>query len=104
MAWGRGGTDDRGRGRADEGEPRNGCCWVTVAGASFLRALGFSERRGEWQRSEFEWLKVGGEPSLTRDVNEKPLHFNMNGLMVAFVVSSRGKFVQDIEGLRQNFL
>ena len=28
--------------------------WVAVAGAASLRALGFVERRGEWQRSEFE--------------------------------------------------
>ena len=30
-----------------------------------------------WQRSEFEWLKVGGEPSLNGDVNEKLLHIKM---------------------------
>jgi hypothetical protein len=59
------------------GEPRNGWCWVTLAGASSLRALGFAEQSGEWQRSEFEWIKVGGEPSLIGDVNEKPLCFKM---------------------------
>ena len=50
-----------------------------MAGASSLLALalGFAERSGYWQRSEFEWLKVGGEPLLIEDVNEKPLHLKM---------------------------
>ena len=56
---------------------------MTLARASSLRALGFAEGSGEWQRSQFEWLKVGVEPSLTGEVNEKPLHFKMNGLMAA---------------------
>ena len=30
----------------------------------------FAERSRQWQRSEFEWLKVGGEPLLIEDVNE----------------------------------
>ena len=47
------------------------------------RALGFADGSGEWQRSQFEWLKVGGELSLTGEVNEKPLHFKMNSLMAA---------------------
>ena len=52
--------------------------WVSLAGASSLFALGFAERSGYWQRSEFGWLKVGGEPLLIEDsVNEKPLHFKM---------------------------
>jgi hypothetical protein len=41
----------------------------------------FALQRGEWQRSEFESLKVGGEPPLTGDVNEKTLRFKMNSLM-----------------------
>ena len=53
-----------------------GGSWVSLAGASSLRAFGFAERSSEWQRTEFEWLEVGGEPSSTGDINEKPLHFN----------------------------
>ena len=34
----------RGRGGADQGERRKGWCWVTLARASSLRALGFAER------------------------------------------------------------
>ena len=52
-----------------------------MVGASSLRALGLAERRDEWQGSEFEWLKGGGQLSLTGDVNEKPLHSKMNSLM-----------------------
>ena len=54
-----------------------------MARPSSLRALGFAEGSGEWQRSQFEWLKVGGELSLTGEVNEKPLHLKMNNLMAA---------------------
>ena len=59
------------------GEPGNGWGWVSFAGPSSLRVLGFAERSDKWQRREFEWLKVGGEPSLTGDVSEKPLHFKI---------------------------
>ena len=62
-------------------ELRNRWCLVTFAGASSLHSLGFADRRGEWQRREFECLKVGGELSLTGDVNEKPLNLKMNSLM-----------------------
>ena len=57
----------RGRGQRKrlscEGELRNGRTWVSLAGAASLRALGFAGRSSEWQRTEFEWLKVGGKPS-----------------------------------------
>ncbi|EDR06904.1 uncharacterized protein LACBIDRAFT_328257 [Laccaria bicolor S238N-H82] len=58
----------------------NGRCWLLWKA---LRALGFAERRSDWQRSEFEWLKAGGGPSLTGDIYEKPLHFKMNSVMAA---------------------
>lgn len=78
MARGRGGNYDSGR--VDEDAPRNGRCWLLWKA---LRALGFAERRSDWQRSEFEWLKAGGGPSLTGDIYEKPLHFKMNSVMAA---------------------
>ena len=43
MAWGRG---QRKR-LSCEGELRNGRSWVSLAGASSLRALGFAERSSE---------------------------------------------------------
>ena len=52
---------------------------VTLACTSSVRALGFADGSGEWQRSQFEWLEVGGELSLTREVNEKPLHEQLDG-------------------------
>ena len=60
-----------------EGEPWNGWGWVSLPGASSLRAPGFAEQIAEWKRSEFEWFKLGGKPSSTGDVNERPLHFKM---------------------------
>ena len=52
------------------------------AGLLFVR-LALQKEVVSGKGATFEWLKVGGEPSLAGDVYEKPLHFKMNSLMAA---------------------
>ena len=72
MVWGR---EQRKR-LSCEGELRNGTSWVSLAGASSLRALGSAERSSEWAKDRVRMTLRRRRAIITRDINEKPLHFN----------------------------